>query len=202
MYLEYIGTECFFESNIEEVRFPASIRVIGCGAFKNCKRLRRAELNKGLEVLGEKWSDGEQEIEGQAFRGSGIESMSTPSTLRVIEAGTFSECKNLNSVEFANGLEKIGKVAFTDSGVKSITLPPSTKTISGFAFANCKYLHKVQLNEGLAVLGEEEYIGEKVCKGNVFLGTALRSVTIPSTLKVLEENTFSDCESLKNVELQ
>lgn len=39
-------------------------------------------------------------------------------------------------------------------------------------------------------------------KGQAFIECALRDVTIPSTLKVLEEATFQGCKSLKNVVLQ
>ena len=60
-------------------------------------------------------------------------------------------------------------------------------------------LKTVELNEGLVSLGQlEEVSGEKL-NGFVFCGSALEEVHLPSTLKVLETATFSDCAYLKRV---
>ena len=51
--LERIGNNCFYGTGIEEFLAPQSLRGIGDGAFSDCKNLRRAVLNEGLEMLGE-----------------------------------------------------------------------------------------------------------------------------------------------------
>lgn len=60
---------------------------IGAEAFKECSYLKSAQLNEGLKELG-----------GSAFTSSAIESIALPSTLKKIEAETFSFCENLKSV--------------------------------------------------------------------------------------------------------
>lgn len=87
-----------------------------------------------MKTLGERWNDGEEEHAGEVFAESKIESIQIPSTLTIIEVGTFSKCEQLKSVEFSEGLEKIGAKAFSNSGIESVVLPPSVKTISGNAF--------------------------------------------------------------------
>lgn len=109
-----------------------------------------------------------EEFIGSVFYKSGIESIQIPSTLKVIDALTFSRCKNLKRVEFSEGLEKIGYDAFSESGVENIILPSSVKTISVDAFAWCKHLNNVQLNEGLEVLGETSYFDGINHYGRVF----------------------------------
>lgn len=121
--LEYIGNGCFIENCFEEVKFPISLKAVGCLAFKECEQLRHAELNEGLEVLGTKWSDGENEFRGMVFAHSGIESVEIPSTLKVIDAYTFFRCKQLKKVEFSEGLEEIGAGAFAESGIENAVLP-------------------------------------------------------------------------------
>lgn len=50
--LQRIGAGAFRDSGLEGVIFPDSLRTVGQGAFANCKSLRVATLNEGLEVLG------------------------------------------------------------------------------------------------------------------------------------------------------
>ena len=50
--LETIGPDAFFNAGLESVELPASLRTVAQGAFAECKCLRTAVLNEGLEVLG------------------------------------------------------------------------------------------------------------------------------------------------------
>ena len=145
------------------------------------------ELPDGLEYLGK-----------ECFEKSGLESIKTPSTLKVIEELAFCECKNLRRVEFSEGLEKIGAAAFYESGIKQVKLPSSTRKIGAEAFALCKRFRSVQLNEGLETLSEKLGDNDEP-QGDVFFASALESVVIPSTLEVLEERTFSLCKKLTSV---
>lgn len=51
--LRKIGNGCFVGCGLEEFVAPPSLRTIGAGAFKQCRDLKRAVLNEGLEVVGE-----------------------------------------------------------------------------------------------------------------------------------------------------
>ena len=103
----------FTKCGLQQVAFPSSLKVIAKGAFCECRHLKDVELNEGLEKLGYNSSEDEKELNGLVFAGAGIESIRIPSTLKVIEAATFLECKNLKSVEFSESLEKIGVAAFS-----------------------------------------------------------------------------------------
>ena len=50
----------------------------------------------------------------------------------------------------------------------------------------------VQLNEGLEKLGAKEIINGEELEGRVFLGSVIRDIKIPSTLKRIEAKTFYD----------
>ena len=135
--------------------------MVAKGAFCDCRDLKSAVLNDGLEVLGHDSSSAEDEYWGMAFAKSGIESIRIPSTLRVIGTYTFLECASLKSIEISEGLEKIAAAAFGMCGLESIVLPPSVRTISGWAFAQCEHLRSVELNEGLEELGTKEQYADK-----------------------------------------
>ena len=144
------------------MKLPSSVRVVGLEAFRDCEQLRYAELNEGLEMLGEKWNDGKEEHEGIVFARSGIERIKISSTLKVIQAYTFLKCKNLKTVEFSEGLEKIGVAAFKESGIETIAFPASTKAVGPQAFEGCEQLRSIWLNEGLKTLGAKEQCGGKL----------------------------------------
>ena len=56
------------------------------------------------------------------------------------------------------------------------------------------------MNEGLQTLGAKERVKTKEVIGSCFASSALESVKLPSTLKVIEHATFADCKNLKAVE--
>ena len=59
----------------------------------------------------------------------------------------------------------------------------------------------MQLNEGLEKLGKKEAVDEKVYEGEVFYGSAIESIRIPSTLNKIATGMFSHCRHLRNVEI-
>ena len=58
------------------------------------------------------------------------------------------------------------------------------------------------MNDGLKKLGEKESVNGESYEGKVFWGSAVESVRIPYTLKVIENNTFRNCKSLKNIQFE
>ena len=89
----------------------------GQGTFFDCKRLRRVQLGESLEVIGNDW-----------FRGSGLEEVIVPKTVKVIENSAFYECERLKRVVFqGDGPEVIQEFAFAYSGLESFTAPASLR---------------------------------------------------------------------------
>ena len=59
----------------------------------------------------------------------------------------------------------------------------------------------MQLNEGLEKLGEKEVIGKEEYEGRVFYGSGITAISLPSTLKKIEAETFRNCRNLKRVDI-
>ena len=121
--------------------------------------------------------------------------------LRTIGDYAFCRCRNLAKVHFPKKLEKIGVGCFSYSGLEEAVLPESAKAVGAEAFFKCKQLTTAQLNEGLQKLGTKEVVNGRECEGEVFLGSALESIRLPSTLRRIEYRTFSCCESLRSIEI-
>ena len=98
------------------------MKSVGVGAFKECGQLENAQLNEGLEKLGEKELANGNLLAGQVFAGSMIRGIKLPSTLKKIEAETFWLCKRLTSVEIPKGVEQVGGGCFRGSCVENAVL--------------------------------------------------------------------------------
>ena len=93
--LEEIGMCAFYQSDIDSVVFPSSLRTVHQGAFANCKSLKTAVLNEGLEALGTDECQQNGAMYCGVFQGSALESVQLPKTLRRIEYRAFMDCKRL-----------------------------------------------------------------------------------------------------------
>ncbi|MCD8290324.1 MAG: leucine-rich repeat domain-containing protein [Prevotella sp.] len=100
--------------NLEIVYIPNSVKGIGVDAFYQCKNLKRVIFEKG-----DMYSEGHE----------GIIS---------IDAGAFSECPNLHSINLPDGLIRIGKNVFAEcTSLKKLTLPESLNEIGVNPFRGC-----------------------------------------------------------------
>ena len=200
-----IGDEAFSGTSIESVTIPNTVEKIGRHAFYDCKDLKTVTFNEGLKELGD-----------AAFSGTSIESITIPSTLEEIVAETFKGCKDLKTVTLKEGLKSIGRRVFEDTSIGTLTIPSTVNDIESS-------LGDVQINvvDGNAVYeainncliekstrklisgGKHSVIpdGIKEIGDSAFEGTAVETITTPSTLEKIERFAFAGCKNLKTVTL-
>ena len=77
--LETIPEDCFWQSGLEEIRIPESVRTIEKSAFNECKSLKTISLPHSLQTIGE-----------SCFRESGLTELIIPNSVKKIERGTLS----------------------------------------------------------------------------------------------------------------
>lgn len=100
--LEKIGIGAFSKSELSNIEFPASLRVISQAAFARCKSLKTVKFNEGLETLGTGEYTADAEEYYGAFEVSAIEHAELPSTLKRIGYWAFKECMNLKNSKLPN----------------------------------------------------------------------------------------------------
>ena len=77
---------------------------------------------------------------------------------------------------------------FQESGLKSVKFPTTLKRIETETFANCENLKGVEILKGV------EYIGI-----NCFSSSRIEEITLPDTLREINEDALKYCWSLKTV---
>lgn len=98
---------------------------------------------------------------------------------------------DFNKVVIPNTVTKIGISAFQNcTKLKEIDIPSSVKEIGGAAFLNDSLLTNVTLHEGLTSLGNK-----------AFKKTAIKEITIPSTVTEFGTEILSLCDSLTSIKV-
>ena len=192
----------YYCESIESIALPSGLKEIRSNCFGKCTGLKSIELPVTLEV-----------IEDNAFNGSGLTSVTIPANV-VLGESIFSDCKDLQSVTFAegttsipnyaftyctslktvnipDGVTRIGYSAFAYSSIETVTIPGTVKEIADYAFYQCYELTSATISEGVETLGDLVFYE---CK-------KLESITIPRTIKIIPQETFANCYSLKYLEL-
>ena len=102
---------------LNKVVIPKSCQYIGYYAFYGCESLKNITLNGG------------ELVEIDAFQNNGCETITLPSTMRVIDDDSFTG-KNLKTVNLNDGLQYIGEGVFFSMGkIKNMTVPVSVTHI-------------------------------------------------------------------------
>ena len=186
--LESIGAEAFTGTKLEQFTAPQKLKTIGNNAFSNCKDLRLVVLNEGLTVLDTKDDSydyyGQNYASSSIFCGSGLKEVVWPSTLKSIDRDTFSECYSLKAVWVEDGCpENIRSAVGDHVGI----LRKSTK-VGDQLLWDLRKLNELVIPDGTKLIGK-----------HWFCGCGVNSVTIPPSVKEIEERAFCDCYNLTTI---
>ncbi len=189
------------------------VTAIGENAFKSTTTLESVTLPEGLVVIG-----------NEAFRGSGVKTVSLPSTLTSMGTGafrecksltgmvlpdvlkdikeyTFSECTNLKTLSLGNQIETIEKYAFNGIAIENLSIPQTMKSIGQYAFDNCALLKVLTIDNAKVSIGGRAF-GQ--CKNliEVNLGNEvieLGTITEYSSYTQYERGAFWNCTNLTSI---
>ena len=109
---------------VTNVSLPNGLNSIGWDCFNRTYRLENIDFPSSLTSIGE-----------SAFWGSGLKSVTIPSTITTIEEGTFDVNTNLTDVYIPDSVTSIGNVAFAyTSDQLKLVIPDSVTSIADNAF--------------------------------------------------------------------
>lgn len=178
------------------------------GAFRNQKNLVYAEFPESMSV-----------IPGSFLEGcSSLESISLPSSLKVIEESSFMDCtelhvegfNDLSSLEsigdyalsntklsgeivFNNTIDSIGKGIFKGcSSISKVTIGENFRNIPDYSFEGCSSLEEVKLPARETTPESRiSFVGN-----SAFKGTAISEFYVPFNTTIVRDFAFMDCQSL------
>ena len=209
-----IGEEAFSGcTKLKTIKIGKKVNEIGINAFSGTKWIENS-LNKNniLVVNDILLSSNRETLKGK---------VTLPSGIKVINSFALSNCSEITSVTIPDGVEEIGEQAFMMCGkLKKITVPKSVKKIGKLSFHGTKWLENKRKKDPLVIVNNI-LVDALTAKGKVVIpkgvtkiaagafgwnnwggNDKVTSITIPSTITVLEEDAISACRFLKTIKIK
>ena len=191
---------------LTSIVIPESVKNMGPQVFADCINLEEVVLPDGLTTIADR-----------EFAGcSSLQKINLPKSLLGIEGSAFNYCKQLKNITIPEGVKDIGNDAFYEcTGLESVVIPDSVTDIGLQAFRGCSSLRKVKLSSNIKAIpagmfldcsllteidipdGVESIGGQRFSECAFEGCTGLQKVTIPDSVKHINEDEFIDSETLK-----
>ena len=134
--IKTISRYFFTKTTANAIKINGELGTIPNYSFRNAN-IKHVFVEEGVSEIGE-----------GAFLGSDIETVSLPSSLRVIQDSAFKFCEKLNKVDISEGLEKIKSFAFSACyNLKVIVFPNSLRYIGSYVFSPYSYYEEMQIEK-------------------------------------------------------
>ena len=197
-----IGDYAFYESKIEEITIPSTIKNIGYDAFWECHNLEKVYITDlvawcNIDFAG---GSGTNPLAGGGgklyLNGTRVTALTIPSSVTEIKKHTFMGCK-FTSLTIPNTVTKIGEYAFArcstmrTAKVSNIENGCSLTAIKYCAFSDCSALQSVNFTEYVTELGEAAFAH---CE-------SLTEVKLNDNLTQIQPNTFLECGNLTTINI-
>ena len=138
-------------TTLEEVVVPSThnglpVSIIGSNAFNGCETIKSVTIPSSIK-----------EIHSSAFEGSGIETITIPSTVEMVGEYAFLNCTSLSDVELQEGFKNISIGMFKGcTSLETLDLPSSLETIEEGAFSNSG-IREIVLSEDISSVGYDVF---------------------------------------------
>ena len=208
-----IGDSALNKCLMRSVHCPLTLESIGRKAFKNCNNLSEIRIPnpENLKSIGD-----------SAFLNCyNLKSFVIPTSVSIINAGTFSGCESLDSIDIPIGVLSIKEYAFKGCGIKSIYIPETVQSLSPLSFcqnpiesitvssANNAFDSRNNCNAVIETERDNLVFG---CK-NTLIPNSVRSIgdfafiycvglnqiSIPYYVDNIGNSSFQNCTDLKHV---
>ena len=189
-----IGYDAFNDCyKLTSLQMPKGLKELDDFAFADCIALTDIQLNNGLEIIGH-----------TALGGcKALEKLVVPDSINQIEDNAFIGCTNLKSIHFGAGLSSVTCSAIQKcSNLTTLTI---NKNNAHFEIHNNGlYTKSPRKLVAIAPGYEGAYVipeGTVSIDGWACSGGKITLLTIPGTVKLIDEYAFVDCKNLKTVSL-
>ena len=187
-----------WESHDAHVTLPEGIRAVGYGAFRGSERLESVSIPEGVV-----------KIDSLAFAGcTNLREVNLPAGLAEIGYSAFENCKSLQQITLPQGLVLLDRMAFLNcASLAEIAFPDTLKSVGRDALRGTAWLN--QHADGVVYAGRLALFAkgsiteadirpgtEIICVDAFRNCTALTRVTLPDSLRIIEDRAFQNCRRL------
>ena len=214
-------SDCDISTYVVDSANPNFVSVDGV-VFSKDKKILYMYPNMKTTPVDYDIPEGTETIGNSAFLHAKIQSVTIPSSLKVVNSQAFRECNNLATVTFDKGCQVSSLPWWTFyncTKLKQLILPASLQVIGQQALENCTSLETIIVPDGSQLSSLENYALSAVpnLKHFVFEGSCkltdikaqafanlskLESFEVPASVQTIGNNAFSGCASLKTVTFQ
>lgn len=175
---------------ITTVVIPRSVTKISRGAFENCIKLSCIKGGNGLK-----------EISIRAFKGTALKEVTLPVHLKRVRKYSFSECKELISVEFESNDTVVEEGCFSACPkLHTVMLPMGMNVIPDRMFYGCANLECVALSPNLRLIGEKAFMNcDNLRQLDYYSFTEFHGLMFPDTVTAIGVSAFEGCSGLTSV---
>ena len=186
--LRIIGTGAFCKCALTEITIPGSVEELGAQCFCKCKDLSRISFGERSSL---------KSIGARCFVGCPLTGFVLPRGVRSA-CGAFTSCNIRGGVNLQQCLhftasehllmDKSGHVCWSCLGdLKEIVIPDKLKELRDRCFCECESLERVIFGKASSL----KLIGAKA-----FSGCSLTDIAIPDSVEKLDRKCFYDCQKL------
>lgn len=197
----------FENSGLESVKIPSGVFDIGANTFNGCTKLKNITTSRLYQISSS--SNRFHYVLGSAS--NYVQNLVLEGDIVTeIPAYYFQDLIKLQNFTMNNSLTTIGEYAFYNTNLTNVNFSENFD-YSNFSksFASTKFLS--ELNNPVIKSNEIIYVPSNISKNyiipsgvtkindSVFAGSAIESITIPSTVAEIGVRAFEQCESLTTV---
>ena len=198
--LSEIQDFAFANTKLKEITIPDSVEKIGYGAFDSVKTLDKVILPTNLK-----------EISSKTFYKTNISKITIPESVSSIGGIAFADTP-LKSITLPNNLISIGQNAFSGTQLTTVVLPSKIKTLENEAFGEIANLVSVNiplsLESGYNAFSNSKKLenviiedGREKIPAGLLSNIGIKTFTLPSTIKTIENNAFAQNDYLSEIVL-
>lgn len=160
-------------------------------AFRNNTAITSAKILSKITV-----------ISRQAFEEcTSLASIDLGESITLIDQYAFHNCSSLKSISLPDNLQTIEEGAFWGSGLTEIKIPAATNKIGYFAFWDCEELENIEVSpDNMTFASFDGVVYDKDLTKSVTCPVAKKSVTLPSTLTEISDQSFRNCKNLTTID--
>ena len=182
--LDEIPARCFENcSSLSAIQLPEGTKYIAYRAFAGCIALKALPFPEGLLYIGQ-----------YAFSGSGLSAVTLPEGILEIGSYAFSETPMAELPGLPESLTLLGAKPFDGTPAMEAAFDAD-----GFAVLRCGRVFLVDYRGKAAEVTVPD--GVEIIGSECFRGLAIRQLTLPASVREIDEAAFQECSSLLKADL-